>query len=724
MAIPRVAMRRFPLLLQKDSMDCGPACLAMIGRYHGADLPVERWRDLAGQSREGVSIQGLAAAGERSGYCTRAVKLNVEELHAALENPCILHWQRNHFVVLFRIKNNVFHIADPARGICRCPAAEFARAWMNDGHSGIALFLTPQPEIFHVAKDARREPRITRYLLPYRWRVLQLFAGLLLGSLIQLVIPFFTQRVVDVGIRSRDLEFVSLALTGQFVLSLARISIDIIRARILFHIGSGINMNILAEFIARLLQLPIGYFDTRKTGDILQRVNDHHRIQHFLTGTSLSTLFALFNLLVFSIVLAMYSGRIFAVFGVCTSLYIGWITIFLRRRRSLDQRGFRVASAEQDKIIQLVQGMQEIKLYGCERVREMEWKQLQATGYEIGGKALSLNQWQQAGAFFINEGKNIFITFLAAAAVIHGQMTLGGLLAIQYTTSLLNGPIEQLIEFVQAWQMARISLDRLNEIRQLPLEEDESKDALDLLPHCRALTLKNVSFHYPGGRPVLQDINMVIPAGRITAIVGASGSGKTSLLRLILKILIATKGRIDVGGVDLRYLSTRKWREQIGVVMQESFIFSDTIAANIAIGMEKIDMARLRQAAETANILEFIERLPAGFDTRIGAEGMSLSTGQKQRLFIARVVYRDPAYVFFDEATNNLDASNENSIMNNLAGFFRNKTVVIIAHRLSTIRQADQIVLLDGGRITEMGTHEELISLRGNYYKLIKDQLT
>jgi len=721
-------MKKFPFLLQRDSMDCGPTCLGMIGRYHGMNLPVEHWRNLAGQSREGVSIQGLAGAGERSGYRTLAVRLSVEELDGVLKEPCILHWQNNHFVILYRIRKNVFHIADPAKGLCQYTAAEFARAWINDvsieGQRGIALLLRPRSEISGPVKKSQREPGILRYLIPYRWLIFQLFAGLLLGSLIQLIVPFVTQSIVDIGIRTGDLAFIAMVLTGQFVLSLARISVEFIRARILFHIGTAINVNILTQFIARLLQLPISYFDARKTGDILQRVNDHHRIQHFLTGTSLSTLFALFNLLVFSFVLAMYDGKIFLAFVLCTLLYIGWISIFLGRRRALDRQDFRIASAEQDKIVQLVQGMQEIRLYGCEGIRRMEWEQLQAEKNRIGGKGLSLSQWQQAGAFFINEGKNIFISFLAAGAVIKGQMTLGGLLAIQYTIGLLNGPIEQLIGFVQGWQLARISLDRLNEIRHLPLEEDENNGAKEPLTAGRSIVLKEVSFNYPGGPPVLRDISMVIPAGRITAIAGSSGSGKTSLLRLLLKILEAKAGSIEVGELDIHRMNAREWRMQIGVVMQESFMFSDTIGANIAIGVKEIDMPRLRQAAATANILDFIEGLPGKFDTRIGAEGMSLSTGQKQRLFIARVVYRSPEYIFFDEATNNLDALNEGFIMNNLAGFFRDKTVVIIAHRLSTIRHADQIVILNEGRVMEKGSHEELMRMRGNYYELVKDQLT
>jgi ATP-binding cassette subfamily B protein len=515
------------------------------------------------------------------------------------------------------------------------------------------------------------------------------------------------------------------------------------------------------------MKLPVSYFDSKKTGDIMQRMNDHQRIQNFLTGTSLTTLFSLFNLVIFSVVLGMYNGAIFFIFVAASILYILWILIFLKKRKQLDYKQFDIAAAEQSKTMEIVQGMQEIKLHGCEKQKRWQWERLQARTFKLGMKGLALNQWQQTGAFFINEGKNIVITFLSAKAVIDGQMTLGGMIAIQYIIGQLNSPIEQMISFVQSWQLAKISLDRLNEIHELRDEEEASSklhsfsggnpggggQANDLsgnygeelsreLPTNKTIELSNISFTYPGAgnEAVLKNISLLIPEGKTTAIVGTSGSGKTTLLKLLLKFYENYKGDIQTGvthslsssqhpsplsgeGKGLRYLSHRSWRQHIGVVMQESFIFSDSIAANIAVGDENIDSAKLKEAATVANILEFIESLPLGFNTKIGAEGIGVSAGQKQRILIARAVYKNPDYIFFDEATNSLDANNETIIMKNLKMFFKHKTVIVVAHRLSTVKNADQIVVLHNGIITECGTHTELTNLRGEYYTLVKNQL-
>lgn len=763
----------FPSILQFNQMDCGPTCLQMIGKFYGRNFNIEKLRELTEIGKEGVNILGISDAAEKIGYRTQAVQLNVKELKDA-KLPCILHWGQNHFVVLYKIKKEQYFIADPGRSLLKYNQKEFEQNWLSNKRenesTGIALLLEPTPSFYSNQYDdeyaeikQKSFSSIIKYLYPYKKLIVQLLLGLLLGSLLQLIFPFLTQSIVDVGINTNNLHFVYIVLFAQLALFAGRLSIDFIKTWILYHISSRINISILTDFLIKLMKLPVSYFDSKKTGDILQRMNDHQRIQSFLTGTSLTTLFSLFNLVIFSVVLGMYNLSIFLIFVLASVLYILWIIVFLKKRKQLDYKQFDIASAEQSKTMEIVQGMQEIKLNGCEKQKRWQWERLQAKTFRLGMKGLALNQWQQTGAFFINETKNIVITFLSAQAVINGQITLGGMLAIQYIIGQLNSPIEQMIGFVQSWQLAKISLDRLNEIHSLKDEESlpnaseegatESVVLNSMLPSNKTIELSGVSFTYPGAgnQAVLKDIHLVIPQGKTTAIVGTSGSGKTTLLKLLLKFYENYKGDIKVGntqtnyafesytsatsfntdtsGAGLEHLSHKAWRKSIGVVMQESFIFNDSIAANIAVGDEVgffitgAGWQRLKEAAVIANILEFIESLPLGFNTKIGAEGIGISAGQKQRILIARAVYKNPDYIFFDEATNSLDANNETIIMKNLSEFFKHKTVVVVAHRLSTVKNADQIVVLNNGIISEKGTHAELTNLRGEYYTLVKNQL-
>ncbi len=747
-------MASFPFLFQRNIMDCGPTCLYMVSKYYGRSFNIEKLRDLTEIGKEGINILGISDAAEKIGYRTQAVQLNISELKEA-KLPLILHWQQTHFVVLYKVKKDIFFIADPGTGLVKLTQKEFEQRWISSltsfqqhylNHTdleaeeqrlrlekvGIALLLEPTPSFFSydynndfTASSAKRFGNIVKYLYPYKQLVFQLVLGLLLGSLLQLIFPFLTQSIVDTGINTGDINFITIILFAQLALFAGRLSIDFLKAWILYHISSRINISILTDFLIKLMKLPVSYFDSKKTGDIMQRMNDHQRIQSFLTGSSLTTLFSIFNLIIFSVVLGMYSMSIFLIFVTASILYVLWIIIFLKKRKQLDYKQFDIAANEQSKTIQIVQGMQEIKLHGCEKSKRWEWERLQAKTFKLGMKGLALNQWQQTGAFCINEGKNIIITFLAATAVVNGQLTLGGMLAIQYIIGQLNSPIEQMISFVQSWQLAKISLDRLNDIHSLADEEPLDKLFSQGIPEVKTIELRDTSFTYPGAgnEPVLKNINLIIPEGKTTAIVGTSGSGKTTLLKLILKFYENYSGSIKVGNDDVLNLRHRTWRQSIGVVMQESFIFSDTIAANIAVGAEVIDTVKLEEAARIANVLEFIESLPLRFDTKIGAESTGISTGQQQRILIARAVYKDPDYIFFDEATNSLDASNESVIMKNLANFFKHKTVIVVAHRLSTVKNADQIVVLNKGTISEKGTHAELIQLRGEYYTLVKNQL-
>lgn len=757
-------------------MDCGPTCLRMVTRYYGRTISLETLREKSQIGREGVNLLGVGEAAETIGFRTQSVKLKFDTLVKEAKLPVILHWNQNHFVVLYKTHKKKLYIADPAKGLITFSREEFRQHWLSDkpdgSEEGIALLLEPSPE-FYKSEDEKEEEKgivfkgIIRYVLPYKKLVIQLFIGLAVASLLQLFLPFLTQSIVDTGVSTANIHFVYIVLLAQLALFTGRLAIEFVRGWILLHISTRINISILTDFLIKLMKLPVSFFDSKHTGDILQRMNDHQRIESFLTGSSLNVLFSLINLLVFSVVLAIFNIGIFAVFVIASVLYAFWVIFFLKRRRILDYKRFEAAAREQSITIQLMQGMQEIKLNGAERPMRWTWERLQARLFGLSMKGLSLNQWQQAGAFFINEGKNIFITFLSAKAVIDGQMTLGSMLAVQYIIGQLNSPIEQMIGFVQSWQNARISMDRLNEVHTMENEEPAGKELLKELPACfqrqvvggrsgidspislsntgtqhlswnedfdsivflgetaTSVRFQNVSFTYPGAgnEPVLKDINLQIPKGKTTAIVGVSGSGKTTLLKLLLKFYRLQRGEIKLGNTPLENISHKAWRAHCGVVMQESFIFSDTIARNIAVGRDKIDMDMLQHAAEVANVREFIESLPLGYNTKIGAEGTGISMGQKQRLLIARAVYRDPDFIFFDEATNSLDANNESLILHNLESFFKGRTVIVVAHRLSTVRNADQIVVLNKGVISEKGTHQELVNLRGEYFTLVKNQL-
>lgn len=712
-------------------MDCGPTCLRMISKHFGKNFSLQRLREISGINREGVSLLGISEAAEKIGFRTIGVKIPIGEVKE-VELPVILHWDQNHFVVLYKIKRDKYFIADPAKGLIEYSEKEFSKYWLSSGalgqREGVMLMLSPSPD-FYIQDGDKNEGLDIGYLLKYLYRykqlVIQLFVGLGVGSLLQLILPFLTQSVVDVGINTRNLNFIYIILIAQTMLFIGRMSVDFIRSWILLHISTRINISILTDFLIKLMKLPMGYFDTKMTGDILQRMNDQKRIESFLTGSTLSVIFSMFNLVVFAVVLAYYNVTIFIIFLVSSILYSLWIIFFLKRRRTLDFKRFDISAKNQSAVVQLINGMQEIKLNNCEQQKRWEWERIQAGLFRFNVKSLALGQYQQAGTFFINEGKNILITFLVAKSVIDGQLTLGAMMAVQYIIGQLNSPIEQMLSFIQQLQDAKISLERLNEIREMEDEEPLDKSFIKDLPLNKSVSLQNLSFTYPGAgnEPVLSQINLDIPEGKTTAIVGMSGSGKTTILKLLLRFYEPQKGDIKVGNAYLNQVSFRYWRGLCGVVMQDGFIFSDSIAKNIAVGDEYPDLAKLKHAVQVANINDFIESLPLGLNTKIGSEGNGISQGQKQRILIARAVYKDPEYIFFDEATNALDANNEKVIMENLESFFKGRTVVVVAHRLSTVKNADNIVVLDKGIIIEQGTHTELTQSRGEYYQLVKNQL-
>lgn len=712
-------------------MDCGPTCLRMIAKHYGKNFSLQKLRDLSGINRAGVSLLGISEAAEKIGFRATGARLDIELL-SDVELPLILHWNKNHFVVLYRIKNGRYYIADPANGLITYTKDELFDYWIGkageDDLDGFALIVTPTPEFYEQSGDGRPQLDVSYllgYLQPHRTLVLQILVGLCVGSILQLILPFLTQSVVDVGINTRNLNFIYIILIAQTMLFIGRLSVDFIRSWILLHISTRVNISILTDFLIKLMKLPISFFDTKMTGDIMQRMNDQKRIETFLTGSTLSVVFSLFNLVIFSFVLAYYNITIFIIFLVSTILYSFWVIVFLNRRRKLDLKRFELSAKNQSSIVQLINGMQEIKLNNCEQQKRWEWERVQAGLFRFNISSLKLGQYQQAGTFFINEGKNILITFLVAKSVIDGQLTLGAMMAVQYIIAQLNSPIEQMLGFVQQLQDAKISLERLNEVRELSDEEPIEKSFIKELPSDMSLSLRNITFTYPGAgnEPVLSKINLNIPQGKTTAIVGMSGSGKTTILKLLLRFYEPQKGDIKVGNGYLDQVSFRYWRGLCGVVMQDGFIFSDTIAKNIAVGDEYPDMHKLRHAIQMANIIDFIDSLPLGLNTKIGPEGNGISQGQRQRILIARAVYKDPEYIFFDEATNSLDSNNEKVIMKNLENFFRGRTVVVVAHRLSTVKNADNIVVLDKGIIIEQGTHAELTKAKGEYYQLVRNQL-
>lgn len=731
-------MKEFPTYRQLDTMDCGPTCLRIIAAHYGHNWSLQTLRERCHISREGVSMLGISDAAESIGFRTMGVKLTFTQLCEETVLPCVVHWNQRHFVVVYKIEHRhgitFVHVSDPASGLLRYTKDQFLKSWISVHKEeqfedmGIALLMEPTPMFYKDKGDEDKRVNffyLLKYLRPYRQFIVQLMLAMLTGSIISLILPFLTQSVIDVGIGTGDLHFVVIILIAQVVLTLGQMANELIRSWLMLHMTTRVSISLISDFLAKLMRLPISFFDSKMMGDIMQRIGDHNRIQIFLTGSLLSIVMAVVTFTIYSVVMGAYSLDIFCIFILGSILYVLWILLFMKRRRKLDYIRFQEAAANQSSIVQLVNGMQDIKLNGCEKQKRWEWERIQARLFNVSVKGLALGQTQQVGGMFIDQIKNVLISFLAASSVINGDMTLGMMTAMQYILGQLNAPISQFIKFVHDTQDAKISLERLSEIQERKDEEDANRDFATDIPDDADIEFRNVVFQYSGPHSdkVLDDVSVIIPHNKVTAIVGASGSGKTTLLKMMLGFYEPISGEVLLGGRRISDYSPSVWRSQCGTVMQEGFVFSDTILRNICVSNEYPDMERVKYAVKIANIDGFINGLPLRYNTKVGAEGNGISTGQKQRLLIARAAYRDTRYLFLDEATNSLDAENEKVIMENLSLFFKNRTVVVVAHRLSTVKNADNIIVLDSGKVVEQGTHKVLTNKKGYYYNLVKNQL-
>jgi ATP-binding cassette subfamily B protein len=722
-------------------MDCGPTCLKMVCEYFGRNYDIDHLRNLCHLTKQGATMQGMSKASEMIGLRSLAVNISINQLKKSAPLPCILHWTQNHYVVLFDIqeqKNKTkYVIGDPAFELITIEEEEFLDSWISNNNKGICLLFEKTGEFKESVSQEKKSltsfSSVFKYLRPFRAKMAIVLGSLLAGTFLTLTIPFLMQNMVDGGILAKNYSVINLVLLAQFVIFSASIINEFFRTRILLHINNKITIDILSDFLIKIFRLPIRFFDSKTVGDLSQRIADHGKVQGFLTGTSITIVFSLVNLVVYTVVLLYYKVSVFFIFLIFTIAGILWILLFLKKRKNLDFLRFQKNAENQNVVYELISSMQEIKVHNIEQKKRWKWEKSQKDLNLLNIKSLDLNQLQSAGSSLLLHFKNIIITFVCAKSVIEGEMTLGIMMSVSFLIGQMRTPVEQILSFIVTAQDAKLSFIRLQEIHQIKDEDDA--DLLNKPFEYFEATLrgneaeggiliKDLSFSYDkNGEEVLKNINLLIPEKKTTAIVGTSGSGKTTLLKMLLKFYQPDSGQISINGMDLEAIPASTWRSNCGIFMQEGHIFNDSIAENVAPGEDLPDIGKVDEALKAANIYDYVVNLALKHDTKIGSEGLGLSVGQKQRILIARAIYKNPRFIFFDEATSSLDANNEKAIMNNLREFFKDKTVITVAHRLSTVAHADNIIVMEQGEIIEQGTHAGLISKQGAYYHLIKNQL-
>lgn len=722
-------LHRFPVDYQMDMQDCGPACLKIVAKHFGRFYSLQYLRDRCGITNQGVSLLDLSTGAESIGLRTLAIKCTLSDVVNQVPFPAIIFWKESHFIVVYHANKKYIWVSDPAKGRVKYTHEEFRAGWYPKGESiGVLLAIEPTIDFQRSSIEKELEKNsfisILRYFIPYKNSFATIFFIMLVATLLQGILPFISKAVIDVGIKTTDINFINMVLIGNICILLSITIFNVIRDWILLHITSRVNIALISDYLIKLMKLPVTFFENKLLGDILQRARDHERIRSFIMNNSLSLVFSTLTFIVFSVILLIYNPIIFYIFLSGSILYAAWVLLFLRIRKRLDWEYFELISQDQSYWVETVSAIQDIKIYNYEKYRRWKWEEIQARLYKVNKRVLNVTNMQNLGAQFIENIKNMGIVFFCASAVIKGEITFGVMISTQFIIGMLNGPLVQFIGFVVSAQYAKISFLRMNEIRQLKDEEELlSIGATSILPESRDITLSNIIFQYSPNSPlVLSNIFLTIPQNKVTAIVGGSGSGKSTLLKLLVRLYKPTYGDIKMGNMNVSSINLRTWRNMCGVVMQDGKLFSDTILANIVLDDEHINYDRLHEACKMAQIEDEINGMPKGFDTFIGEKGRGLSGGQKQRLLIARALYRDPDFLFLDEATNSLDVINEKRIVEALNSAFKNRTVIVVAHRLSTIRHADQIVVLHQGRIVEIGNHENLMERKGEYYNLVSIQ--
>ncbi|WBV56365.1 peptidase domain-containing ABC transporter [Chryseobacterium daecheongense] len=715
--------KTFPFLRQLDSQDCGVTCIRMIAKYYGINIsntnPVLVESNLL---KQGITISDLNDTAKKLGFNTLVVKLDFEKMINNVPLPAIFFWNQNHFIIVYKVVNKQLYVADPGFGKIVYSQKEFLKGWAQESDEGIVLLLDPTEKLFDIREKKKKKndlQYVTQYLVKHKIQLFLIALTLLISSCIELIFPFFTQKILDKGVVLKKISIIYLILIAQILVFVSRIGLEFYRSWLFIHISSRISLSIISDFLVKLMQLPLRFFNSKNIGDLIQRIQDHNRIESFLSKDLIQTVFSFFSIVIYICILFYFNINVFLIVSIGTILELLWIFKFLHKIKLLDQKTFTLEIKDKNKIYELISSMQEIKLNNLEENKRNEWQKIQTNIYLNNINKLKTTQKYESYRF-IGFFQTILVIFVSSIAVMNQTLTIGSMLAIMFILGGINAPIGQLINFVLQYQLVKVSFERLNEIHNKPNEENLNK--ISYLEDIKDINIDNVSFSYDNSNYILKNISLKIPKGKTTAIVGVSGSGKTTLLKLILKFYQQQQGTILINDNTLEEVENTFWRSKCGVILQDSFIFSDTISYNISLE-ENANQEKILNAIRLANVNDFVDKLPLGLSTIIGSEGIGISHGQKQRILIARAIYKNPDYLFFDEATNSLDSNNEVIIINNINRYFNGKTMIVVAHRLSTVKKADQIIVLDNGRIIEKGNHNELVKFKGKYFELIQNQL-